>query len=93
MDDETRAELIEDAEAARAIDEMCKTIGWQDIVIPRFEQLKDQASKNLVFKTNVREIYRAQETIKAIDDVLSTLMLKMKVGDEAKEELAKEKEK
>lgn len=92
MDDETRGELIEDAEASRAISEMVNTIGWQKIVMPQLEVQKEIAFKDLVTKTDMREIIRAQETIKAIDRVFSDLMYKTKIGDEAAKTLAKEKD-
>jgi len=90
MDNETRAELIEDAEAFRAIDEMVKTTGWQNVVIPRIEQLKESSMKTLITATNYRDIVRAQETVKAVEDILLTLMMKMKMGEEAIELLDKQ---
>jgi len=92
MDDETRAELTEQAAEYRLIDEMVKTKGWQALVIPRFEQIKERAMATLLRAAELNEFFRAQQTILAVDEVLSTLMLKMKDGEEAAKQLAKDKE-
>lgn len=93
MDDEARAKLIEQTEAYRLIDETIKTPGWQNIIIPRIDKLKEDADIILINSTNYRDIMRAQEKVKAIDSVLIDLGVAHKDGEEAVEILANEKEK
>ena len=92
MDNEQLAELQEDAETARLIDEMVNTTAWQKIVIPRFQIMKDEAMKVILESLNINEIFNARETIKAIDEIISFLILKINIGEEAKIQLANIKE-
>jgi len=92
MDDESRAELMDQAEAFRAVDEMVKTTGWQKFIIPRIEQYKEKHETNLRNSKELNEIMRSQEGLNAIDELLSTLMMDIHIGEEAIETLSKEKQ-
>jgi len=93
MDDETRAELIGQAEAFRAVDEMVKTTGWQKFILPRFDRLKEAHQQHLMNARDMTEVIKAQESIKAIEMLLQDIDICKAEGKEAIETLAKEKEK
>lgn len=92
MDDETRAELIEQVEAFRAVDEMVKTNGWQKFILPRFERLKQAHLSQLKNAKELPEVIRTQESIKAVDMLIQDIDICIKEGQEAAETLAKEKQ-
>lgn len=93
MDDETRAELIEQVEAYRLVDETIKTTGWNKFLLPRFERLKEAYSSVLMNATDMPSVIRAQEGIKAVDMLIDDINLCISEGREAIEVLAKEKKK
>lgn len=92
LDDETRAELIEQVAAFRAVDETIKTIGWQKFVLPRFERLKQAHTHNLMSAQELPDVIRAQESIKAINMLLDDINLCIEEGKEAVKTLAEEKD-
>jgi hypothetical protein len=92
MDDERRAELIEQAEAYRAVDETIKTPGWRDVISVKLEDKKTDAVVELIHARDMKEVRRAQEVIKAVDGIITDIILIIEEGREAAEELAKEKE-
>lgn len=93
MDNETRGELIEQVAAFRMVDEMVKTVGWQKFILPRFNKLREAHLQTLMDATELVEVFRAQERIKAIDWLIEDINLCISEGKEASEQLANEKEK
>lgn len=91
MDNEARAELIEQVAAFRAVDETIKTDGWQKFILPRFNRLKEAHSNTLMNATELPNVIRAQESIKAVDMLIDDINLCISEGKEANDQLAKEK--
>jgi len=91
MDNEERAELIEQAEAFRLVDETVKTPGWQKFLMPRFERLKKAHRSALMNAKDLPCMIREQEAIRAIDMLLNDIETCKDKGKEAIETLAKEK--
>ena len=92
MDREDLESLVNSAEKARAIDDMIKTIGWQKVACPKFERIKEKALQTLLTTDDDKEMYRAREKIRAIEEVMSDLMFELREGEQAAEELRQMKE-
>ena len=92
MDSEDRGELIEQVEAFRAVDETIKTAGWQKFLLPRFERLKGGHQSALLNATELPDVIRAQEGIKAIEMLITDINICIQEGKEAIDLLAKEKD-
>lgn len=100
LDDEKRAEFEEAVTDMRMLAETIKTDGWQKIIKPTLEELRQSYFTKLMAAETLPELYKAQSAVMSIDILLSDesrniegdIDRKIREGIEAVEVLVKEKE-
>lgn len=101
MDDEKRAELEEAVTDGRTLAETVNTDGWQKIIKPTFEELRQSYFNKLMEANTLSEMFKASAAVKSIDILISDknrniegdVDRRIREGQEAAETLAKEKPK